>query len=186
MMKPPLTFFIVLLLFLSACTASKKTRQSAAPNAAVTDPSEPSRPMPDMPAALSIDRPLPIDRKAFIAYAKSFLGTPYKYGSADPDKGFDCSGFLYHIFQHYRVKSPRSSYNYEHAGREISPQKALPGDLILFRGENSRRIGHIGIITATEAPLSFIHAAGTGSGVIISTFSGYYKKQFVKIIRVLE
>lgn len=157
-----------------------------ASSAATAQPSEQAIHIPDAPTALSLDRPLAIDRREFTAYATTFLGVPYKYGSADPDKGFDCSGFLYHIFRHYHVKSPRSSYNYEHVGKEISPQKALPGDLILFRGENSRRIGHIGIIIANKEPLSFIHAAGSGTGVIISTFSGYYKKQFVKIIRVLK
>ncbi|WP_300601439.1 C40 family peptidase [Niabella sp.] len=157
-----------------------------ASNATTTDPPEQTNRIPDAPISVSMDRPLHIDRKEFTAYAKTFLGTPYKYGSADPDKGFDCSGFLYHIFQHYHVKSPRSSYNYEYVGQEVSLQHALPGDLILFRGENSRRIGHIGIITSNKIPLSFIHAAGTGTGVIISTFSGYYQKQFVKIIRVLE
>lgn len=133
-----------------------------------------------------MDQPLDIDRRELVRYAKTFLGTPYKYGASDPEKGFDCSGFLYYIFQHYHVKPPRSSYNYEHVGQTVSLQKALPGDLILFRGEHSSRIGHIGIITSNKEELSFIHAAGSGTGVIMSTFSGYYKRQFVKVIRVLK
>ncbi|MCD2425172.1 C40 family peptidase [Niabella pedocola] len=192
MTQPSLRLLLILLLALSACTASKKGRRSPAPvntpasGSATANPSEQGTRTPDATMALSMDRPLPIDRREFTAYAKTFLGTPYKYGSADPGKGFDCSGFLYHIFRHYHVKSPRSSYDYEYVGTAVSPQKALPGDLILFRGENSRRIGHIGIITSNKEPLNFIHAAGSGTGVIISTFSGYYKKQFVKIIRVLQ
>src|SRR3954465_11481721 len=33
-----------------------------------------------------------------LAYAETLIGTPYKYGSADPDIGFDCSGFITHVF----------------------------------------------------------------------------------------
>ncbi len=179
-------------LALASCSSSKKSNRSnvlstpPAPVKAGTTPAGDEADATPAKTAISMDRPLNIDRKEFISYAKTFLGTPYKYGSADPEKGFDCSGFLYYIFRHYNVKPPRSSYNYEHVGREVSILKAQPGDLILFRGENSRRIGHIGIITSANDALQFIHAAGTGTGVIISSFAGYYKKQFVKVIRVLR
>ncbi|ANH79714.1 hypothetical protein A8C56_00845 [Niabella ginsenosidivorans] len=134
----------------------------------------------------SLDQPLDINRYDFVDYAKTFLGTPYKYGSADPDKGLDCSGLLYHIFQHYHVKSPRSSYDYENVGREVSVKKALPGDIILFTGENSRKIGHMGIVTENKDVLKFIHAPGSGTVVTIGRLSGYFEKHFVKIIRVLK
>lgn len=187
-----LPLLCLILLAAASCTSSKKSRRSnvlnppPAQTKTEATPPENTKSTPSAKTALTLDQPLDIDRGAFIRYAKTFLGTSYKYGSADPAKGFDCSGFLYYIFRHYNVKPPRSSYNYEHVGREVGIQKAQPGDLILFRGENSRKIGHIGIITSTGNTLNFIHAAGTGTGVIISPFSGYYKKQFVKIIRVLQ
>lgn len=135
---------------------------------------------------LSMDQPLHINRYDFVNYAKTLLGIPYKYGSADPDKGVDCSGLLYYIFQHYHVKSPRSSYDYENVGREVSVKNALPGDLILFTGENSRKIGHIGIVTENKDLVKFIHAPGSGTVVTIGQLSGYFEKHFVKIIRVLQ
>ena len=132
-------------------------------------------------------RPLDIDRKEFISYAKGFLGTPYLYASADPAKGFDCSGFLFHIFKHFNVKSPRSSYDYENIGIETAIEKAKPGDIILFTAENFEKIGHIGIITETAPVINFIHSSSSRSGgVIISPLAGYYKNHFVKIIRVLK
>lgn len=137
-------------------------------------------------ALRSLDAPLDINRKVFVNYAKTFLGTPYKYGSSNPANGLDCSGLLYHIFQHYRVKSPRSSYDYEHVGATIPVRKALPGDIILFTGENSRRIGHMGIVTENKDILKFIHAPGSGTRVTITPLSGYFEKHFVKVIRVLQ
>ncbi|MGJ7031919.1 C40 family peptidase [Niabella hirudinis] len=185
MKKPSFLLYLAALLILGSCASSKKSSHSNlltnAPDGTAT-PHEAAAPK----AALSMNQPLDINREELVRYAKTFLGTPYKYGAADPQKGFDCSGFLYYLFRHYHVKPPRSSYDYEHVGQTVSIQKALPGDLILFRGEHSSRIGHIGMITSGKEPLSFIHAAGSGTGVIISTFSGYYKRQFVKVIRVLQ
>ena len=34
-----------------------------------------------------------------IAFAKTLIGIPYLYGSTDPAKGFDCSGFITHVFK---------------------------------------------------------------------------------------
>ena len=135
---------------------------------------------------LTMDKPLEIDRKEFLNYAKKFLNVPYLYASSDPAKGFDCSGFLYHVFLHFNVKAPRSSYNYENIGKNITTEKARQGDLILFTTPgDTTKIGHIGIITDTDPKLSFIHAS-TSKGVIISPLSGYYIKHFVKIIRVFK
>ncbi|SDC69405.1 NlpC/P60 family protein [Niabella drilacis] len=177
--------YLAVLLISGSCGSSKKSTSSNRPVPAPGSTATP-REVTGPRAALSMNQPLDIDREELVRYAKTFLGTPYKYGASDPQKGFDCSGFLYYLFRHYQVKPPRSSYDYEHVGQAVSIQKALPGDLILFRGEHSSRIGHIGMITSAKDPLSFIHAAGSGTGVIISTFSGYYKRQFVKIIRVLQ
>lgn len=135
---------------------------------------------------LTMDKPLDIDRKEFINYASRFLNVPYVYASSDPAKGFDCSGFLYYVFLHFNVKAPRSSYNYENVGKNISREKALPGDLVLFTtASDTTKIGHIGIVTETAPKLSFIHAS-TSRGIIISPVSGYWEKYFVKVIRILK
>ncbi len=126
-----------------------------------------------------------VNREEFIGYAKEFLGTRYLYASADPAKGFDCSGFLYYVFQHFNIKSPRSSYEFEHWGVDVDPVLAQPGDLILFTASDSSRIGHIGILTEQGPELRFIHASSS-RGVIISRFAGYYLDHFVKMIRVLK
>ncbi len=134
-------------------------------------------------------KPLTISRTEFVAYAKTLLGTAYKYGSANPANGLDCSGFVYNVFTHFNIKCPRSSKDYTNEGMEMPLKNALPGDIILFTGSDHKSgvVGHMGIVIENNPELKFIHSASIKSGgVIISTYAGYYKDHFVKLIRVLE
>src|ERR1019366_1027942 len=55
------------------------------------------------------------------SYARSLVGIPYKYGGNSPDKGFDCSGFVVHVFRHtLGINLPRSSDQISHLGQAIS------------------------------------------------------------------
>lgn len=131
---------------------------------------------------------LPINRNEFVHYAKTFLGTPYKYGSVNASQGLDCSGFVYLVFKNFNVKPPRVSKDYTHEGMEIRLKDARPGDIILFTGSDNKSgiVGHLGIVTENKRKLKFIHSAsGNDLGVIISDYEGYYKTHFVKVIRVL-
>ncbi|MEO6638997.1 MAG: NlpC/P60 family protein, partial [Ginsengibacter sp.] len=56
---------------------------------------------------------------SLVAYAETLLGTPYKYASTDPSVGFDCSGFITYVFNHYNISVPRSSKDFENTGTEI-------------------------------------------------------------------
>jgi len=125
---------------------------------------------------------------SIVAFAKSLIGTPYLYASCDPANGFDCSGFITFVFNHFGIAVPRSSVDFTNMGKEISKEVASPGDLILFTGTDStiRRIGHMGIIESVEeGNLFFIHStSGKAMSVVVSPLKGYYEKRFVKVIRV--
>jgi len=124
-----------------------------------------------------------------IAYAQTFKGTRYKYASADPKRGFDCSGFVMYVFNHFNMTVPRSSIGYTHVGKEVELKDALPGDLILFTGTNSkiRKVGHIGIIIDSCDGISFIHASsGKAYSVTETTLGDHYKKRFMKVVRMLK
>ena len=136
-----------------------------------------------------------IDTKAVLPgsvldFARSLIGTPYRFASSDPGSGFDCSGFITYVFQHFDVAVPRSSKDFENIGTNISQQEALPGDLILFTGtdHNEKLVGHMGIITSNNADnLSFIHStSGKSNGVTISPLNDYYQSRFVKVIRIFD
>ena len=172
---------------LSSCSSSKKTVKDNS-----TETIESNKTVPVRSAskrAKTFTTLLQIERKDFVSYAKSFLGTPYKYGSTIPENGLDCSGFITVVFNHFNVKAPRSSVNFTDEGTEIDIKNAKPGDIILFTGSDNASgvVGHMGIITSVGENVQFIHAAsGKNVGVIINNLSGYYKTHFVKVIRLLE
>ena len=124
-----------------------------------------------------------------VSYAQTLKGTPYKYASANPAKGFDCSGFVMYVFNHFKFSVPRTSYEYTKIGKEVDLKSAQPGDVILFTGTNAqvRRVGHMGIVTQGGDDLQFIHASsGKAYSVVETSFTPHYQKRFVKIVRLLE
>ena len=125
---------------------------------------------------------------SLVAFGKSLVGTPYLYASSDPANGFDCSGFITYVFNHFGIAVPRSSVDFTDMGIEIPTDFASPGDLILFTGTDStiRIVGHMGIVESNErGNLLFLHStSGKAYGVVISPLKGYYEARFVKVIRV--
>jgi cell wall-associated NlpC family hydrolase len=129
-----------------------------------------------------------IEIKGFVEFAKTLVGTPYLYGSANPNNGLDCSGFVNCVSNHFGIKVPRSSVEFTNIGTTIATNNAKPGDLILFTGTDPGKhiVGHIGIITDNlNGQVQFIHSSsGKEKGVIISELSDYYKSRLVKVIRI--
>lgn|GEM_PF-1738718 len=121
--------------------------------------------------------------------ACSLTGTSYKYGSADPLQGLDCSGFVTCVFNHFGITVPRTSVDFTPVQRPIPLKQAKLGDLILFTGLDSshRIVGHIGIISSTPGePLRFMHAtSGKNRGVVETDFhTPYYETRYIKTIRI--
>ncbi len=123
-----------------------------------------------------------------IGFARTAIGIPYKYASFDPEKGFDCSGFITYVFNHFGIAVPRSSVDFTDVTHEVPLQSAQAGDLILFTGTDSRTcvVGHMGIVvTGKGEPLQFIHStSGRANGVTISPLNSGYMERFVKIVRI--
>jgi len=124
---------------------------------------------------------------SIVQFAEKLIGTPYKYGSADPKQGFDCSGFITYVFNHFNIAVPRSSIGFTNVGKTIPLKDAKRGDLILFTGTDSTEkfIGHMGIVTANvNDSIQFIHStSGKAYGVTITPLNSYYMGRFVKVIR---
>lgn len=125
-----------------------------------------------------------------IEFSKTLIGIPYKYGSTNPEVGFDCSGFITYTFGHFGILVPRSSIDFTKAGKEISIENSKGGDLILFTGTDSteRFVGHIGLIISNDNnQVSFIHStSGKQYGVTITPFNDYYKSRYLKTVRVFR
>ena len=130
-----------------------------------------------------------IDREDVLNYAKTFLGIPYCYACSDPGKGFDCSGFVNFVFKNFNIKLPRSSKDFKDLGPALNPEEFKVGDILVFYGfQDSKNIGHVGIISEAKGMDSkFIHASsGKKQGVIISDLgSEAYTKRFYKCIDVI-
>ncbi len=122
-----------------------------------------------------------------VNFAKTLVGVPYEYGSTDPVVGFDCSGFITHVFNHFNIKVPRSSIDFTNVGNEVETANAVAGDLILFTGTDSTNtaVGHMGIVTENVDSLRFIHStSGRAYGVTETALNKYYLRRFVKVIRI--
>ncbi|MBV9961085.1 MAG: C40 family peptidase [Parafilimonas sp.] len=127
---------------------------------------------------------------ALVKYSETLIGTPYLYGSANPEQGFDCSGFITYVFNHFNITVPRSSIDFTNVADEVPLQQSKPGDLILFTGTDSteRSVGHMGIIISNDSIQTlFIHStSGKANGVTITPLNDYYRGRFVKVIRVFS
>jgi len=123
-----------------------------------------------------------------VSFAQTLKGTPYKYGSTDPKEGFDCSGFVTYVFNHFGIKVPRTSVDFNGVQKPISIKDAKPGDLVLFTGTDStvRTVGHMGIIvSATKGEVTFIHAtSGRKYQVTETPMNIDYKNRYMKTIRI--
>lgn len=124
---------------------------------------------------------------AMIKYAKTFLGTPYKYSGTTPS-GFDCSGFINYVMGDFGFELTRTSYGLAELGHTVKLSELRPGDLMFFKGRNvnSSTVGHVAmVIEVSEQEIRMIHAS-TSRGVTIDNFkaSSYYIPRFLKAKRL--
>lgn len=135
---------------------------------------------------------LPIDNNRYlgdkiVSYGMEFLGTPYVV-AGNGKNGFDCSGFVYFVYNHFKIKVPRSSSQFENFGKEIPISDVKKGDILLFLSPTRNVIGHLGIVTNPKGMESdFIHSSsGREMQVVITSLKKPgYTRRFVKAIRVL-
>ncbi|MBZ4033244.1 C40 family peptidase [Flavobacterium sp. 17A] len=131
-----------------------------------------------------------INRDSLIVFAKKYLGTPYVYASSNPQKGFDCSGFVSYVFKNFGMTLPRSSSGYKNIGKTLKPEEFKVGDILVFYGYKDRTIiGHLGIICEANGMQSkFIHASsGKAQQVTITALdTEHYTKRFYKCVDVLS
>ncbi|KOP36274.1 peptidoglycan endopeptidase [Flavobacterium sp. WLB] len=131
-----------------------------------------------------------IDRDSIIVFAKKYLGTPYLYASSNPEKGFDCSGFVSYVFGNFGMTLPRSSSGYKNLGTALKPEDFKVGDILVFYGYKDKTvIGHLGIICEADGMQSkFIHASsGKAQQVTITSLATeHYTNRFYKCIDVIS
>lgn len=128
----------------------------------------------------TIDKDL---KSVLIDEAKSWIGTPYKYGHSEKGSGTDCSGFIMTIVNDITgIKLPRNSAKQAEFCIEIGHNELQKCDLVFFAtGKSHERISHVGMMIDDD---SFIHASSS-KGVLISKLSSnYYTTRLRKCGRI--
>lgn len=110
---------------------------------------------------------------------KKVIGTPYKYGGTTT-AGFDCSGFVRHIFNQFDVKLPRTSNSQAKIGTKVDKSDLRPGDLVFFN-TSGKGISHAGIYVGDG---KFAHSSSKGVRYTALSDS-YYAKRYVTARRVV-
>lgn len=139
----------------------------------------------DRTSRTRIPRNLDENIATVISTARSYTGTPYRWGGTTRI-GMDCSGLLTTSFQSINVQLPRTSEEQSRIGNEVRLKKLREGDLVFFGAtKNSREVTHVGMVTEviSDKEVKFIHAS-TSLGVIENNlFSDHYQRIFIKAVR---
>lgn len=116
------------------------------------------------------------DAGTLVSYARSLIGTPYKYGGNSFRSGFDCSGFVGHVFRHaLDISLPRSSGEISKVGRSVRPSELRTGDLVFFNTLH-RSFSHVGIYLGDDR---FIHAPSTAGSVRVENMlDDYWRRNY--------
>ncbi|MDT5157102.1 MAG: hypothetical protein QOH51_1459 [Acidobacteriota bacterium] len=106
--------------------------------------------------------------RSMLAAIEERLGTPYRMGATGPNR-YDCSGFVWSVFQQAGVEFERSSAR--SLWQEFTPptesEKFKFGTLVFFNN-----LHHVGIVADENG---FFHASS--HGVIYARFDGYWAKR---------
>lgn len=76
-----------------------------------------------------------------VATAKQFIGVPYVANSSDPNVGFDCSGFVMHVFGLLGMSLPHNANTQGQLGTVVPMSEAIPGDLLVWEGHVAIYVG---------------------------------------------
>lgn len=98
-----------------------------------------------------------------VDYATQFVGNPYVWGGTSLTNGADCSGFVQSVYNNFGVSLPRTSYEQQNAGTEVSYEDAQAGDLICYGG-------HVAIYMGDG---KIVHASNARDGIKISDNAAY-------------
>ena len=98
-----------------------------------------------------------------VDFATQFVGNPYVWGGTSLTNGADCSGFVQSVYANFGVSLPRTSYEQQNAGTEVSYADAQPGDLICYGR-------HVAIYMGNG---QIVHASNSVDGIKISNDATY-------------
>jgi cell wall-associated NlpC family hydrolase len=115
-----------------------------------------------------------------VDYALSLEGAPYHWGKASPEEGFDCSGFVWHVYRRHGLPIPRTTEQMARALPAVAPAERRPGDLLFFH-TGDKPYSHVALYLGHE---EFIHAPSSKTGrVMVSGLGQAYWRQRLTGVR---
>lgn len=143
-----------------------------------------------VPESFPVSTEISLNTKTLVEFAYSQIGIPYR-GGGTGNGSYDCSGFTQKVFRQIGLQLPHNSLQQAQLGKKIELNEVRPGDLLFFKGRNSKstRIGHVALVSEVlpDGTIKMVHAT-IGKGVMIDTpfRSSYYKARYIGARRVIE
>ena len=114
--------------------------------------------------------PVPKATDGLLSYALSLQGIPYRWGKSSPEDGFDCSGFVWHVYRQYGYTIPRTAAQIAYNLPEVATEDRRPGDILVFNYQD-QAFAHVGLYLGND---SFIHASSGKASVTVSNLDTPY------------
>ena len=127
-----------------------------------------------------------------IQFAKSFLDIPYTWGGHDPNTGFDCSGFVAYVFNHFGYNLTAYTFTMiNEIPTKVELEQIQPADIVFLYPNNGSPAGpnHVVIYIGNNEIIE-AHGGPNQQGlpdykVRIIEFDDWRKSQIVGIGRLL-
>jgi len=110
--------------------------------------------------------------------AMRFLGVPYVFGGTTA-AGFDCSGYVQHVFAMLGVHLPRTADAQYEVGRK--PKNLAPGDLVFFQ-TYTYGASHVGIYLGHGR---FVHSSSSHGVEVSELHDAYWSSRYLGAKRIL-
>ena len=144
-------------------------------------------PAVDKPATEKVVAQEPVVRSSstdtgarIVSIGMQYVGYRYVWGGTTPS-GFDCSGFLYYVYNKAGVRMPRDMASQLNSSPRVSSSDLQPGDLLFWSNTYKRGLSHAGIYIGNG---KFVHAENERTGVVVSSMNTtYWASRFTAAVR---
>ena len=141
-------------------------------------PPDPGTPAPapgSPPGSPPVGQPGASVGQRALTVASLYIGTPYAYGGARPETGFDAPGLVQYAYAQAGVALPRIADDQCRAGAPVARADLLPGDVVCF-DDGTGYVAHVGLYAGNDR---FLHAPHTGAVIGYNALTEpYYSARF--------